>query len=301
MAIDCVGIIGFGEVGRILVDDLLEHSEVQVRIWDRQFENDSSSASRAARALESETRVSVARDGVGAVRNCQFVLSAVTADQAVSAARSVTEGLEFDALFIDLNSVSPGTKLEISGLVTGAGARFVEAAVMSPILPARVASPILLSGPNAAAFAESGRQLGFSNMRVVSEDLGVASATKMCRSVIVKGMEALVTESLLSARHYGVEAAVLESLDNLFPGPEWRQHARYLISRTLQHGERRAAEMLEAARTVEEAGYNGWMCNATVMRQAWAPQFSQALGEESLEGILDAISSEFVNKQSEVA
>ena len=39
----------------------------------------------------------------------------------------------------------------------------------------------------------------------------------MCRSVMVKGMEALLGESLLAARHYGVESAVLESLDSLLP------------------------------------------------------------------------------------
>ena len=47
---------------------------------------------------------------------------------------------------------------------------------------------------------------------VFSDEIGRASAAKMCRSVIVKGMEALLGESLLAARHYGVESAVLESL-----------------------------------------------------------------------------------------
>jgi 3-hydroxyisobutyrate dehydrogenase-like beta-hydroxyacid dehydrogenase len=132
-------------------------------------------------------------------------------------------------------------------------------------------------------------------MKVVSEALGVASATKMCRSVIIKGMEALVAESLLAARHYGVEDAVLESLDNLFPRPDWPEHARYLISRSLMHGTRRADEMREAAKTVREAGLIPWMSEGSVERHAWAPQFDSALNEESLEGILDAIHTQFSN------
>src|SRR5205814_2940164 len=76
----------------------------------------------------------------------------------------------------------------------------------------------------------------------------------MCRSVIIKGMEALLAESLLTARRHGVEDAVLASLQDLFPVGDWRALARYMISRSLQHGRRRAEEMREAVKTVAEAG-----------------------------------------------
>jgi 3-hydroxyisobutyrate dehydrogenase-like beta-hydroxyacid dehydrogenase len=201
-----------------------------------------------------------------------------------------------DTLFVDLNSVSPGTKHSVCELIENAGGRFVEASVMSPILPRRSASPILLSGRHGAEFADMSRQLCFSNVRVVSEDPGVAAATKMCRSVIIKGMEALVTESLLAARYYGVEATVLASLENLFPGQDWSEQSRYLISRSLQHGGRRAAEMREVARTVEEAGYTPWMSEGCVQRQAWAPQFAAALKEESLDAMLDSIRTQSTTK-----
>ena len=88
----------------------------------------------------------------------------------------------------------------------------------------------------------------------------------MCRSVIVKGLEALLAESLLTARRHGVEEAVLASLPDLFPVGDWRKLARYMISRSLQHGRRRAEEMREAARTVAEAGVEPldepWLCRA---------------------------------------
>ena len=87
-----------------------------------------------------------------------------------------------------------------------------KAAVMSPIHPKRVASPMLFGGPHAAEFLPIARQLGFIGASVFSDQIGSASAAKMCRSVMVKGMEALLGESLLAARHYGVEDAVLESL-----------------------------------------------------------------------------------------
>mgnify|MGYP001822506126 FL=1 len=297
--IDCVGIIGLGEVGRILVEDLLEQTTLGVRVWDYQFDNAASVAARNLAELGTDSRVSVASSAAQAAQGCQVMLSAVTADEASSAAESILPGLAPDTLYVDLNSVSPGTKHSVCGLIESAGGCFVEAAVMSPIMPRRSASPVLVCGGHAAGFADLSSQLCFSNVQVASVTPGVAAATKMCRSVIIKGMEALVTESLLSARHYGVEATVLASLENLFPGQDWTAQARYLISRSLQHGARRAAEMREVARTVEEAGYTPWMSEGCVQRQAWAPQFAGALEEESLDAMLDSIRTQSTTKLAE--
>lgn len=293
MTIERIGIIGLGEVGRILAEDLLKQPGVDLRVWDYQFDNPDSTAARNLQDLALNPRLSASPDAASAAQGCQVLLSAVTADQALSAAGSILPGFSNDSWFVDLNSVSPGTKQGINDIIENIGGRFVEAAVMSPIMPLRTASPILLSGPNAGTFEPFGRELGFSDLRAVSDAMGVASATKMCRSVIVKGMEALMTESLLAARFYGVEDTVLASLDKLFPGPDWREHARYLISRSLLHGTRRAAEMHEASKTVREAGLSPWMSEGSVETQAWAPQFNSALREESLDDMLDAIRAQF--------
>jgi 3-hydroxyisobutyrate dehydrogenase-like beta-hydroxyacid dehydrogenase len=111
----------------------------------------------------------------------------------------------------------------------------------------------------------------------------------MCRSVIVKGLEALLAESLLTARRHGVEAAVLASLQDLFPVADWDRLARYMISRSVQHGRRRAEEMAEVVRTVAEAGVEPWMSRGCVERQQWAAAHPQALSHEALTGLLDAV------------
>ena len=284
-------ILGCGEVGRTLAEDLLNNSDYALQLWDQQFAEANSAAMANARSLSQPTRVVLATSAAEAAQGCQLVLSAVTADQAVTAAQSILPGLAKQSWFVDLNSVSPVTKQQLYHLLEQAGGRLVEAAIMSPIFPQRSASQILLAGPYAEAFVTIGRTLGFSDLQVVSESLGIAAATKMCRSVIIKGMEALVTESLLAARYYGVDATVLESLNNLFPRPDWPQHAQYLISRSLQHGGRRAAEMREASKTVREAGLYPWMSEGCVERQPWAAQFNALLGEQSLGELLDALQS----------
>ena len=140
---------------------------------------------------------------------------------------------------------------------------------MTPIASKRIASATLLGGPHASAYLDRARPLGFTG-EIFSEMIGQASAAKMCRSVIIKGIEALVSESMLAARCYGVEKEVLHSLSDLLPVGDWEKLARYLISRGLEHGARRAQEMREAARTVKEAGVELLMSMATGGRPGWA-------------------------------
>jgi 3-hydroxyisobutyrate dehydrogenase len=97
----------------------------------------------------------------------------------------------------------------------------------------------------------------------------------MCRSVVIKGMEAMFMESLIAARAYGVERDVLASLAQTFPGIDWEQQASYFFQRAILHGRRRAEEMVEAAATVREAGLEPWSAAATAERQAWAAGLSE--------------------------
>ena len=114
------------------------------------------------------------------------------------------------------------------------------------------------------------------DVKVVSAQLGVASAIKMCRSVMIKGLEALVIESYAAARAYGVEDHVLPTLQETFPGIDWTQQGAYFFSRVVQHGQRRAEEMRESARTVQEAGFEPIMTRAIADKQQWVADQARA-------------------------
>ncbi|WP_193161235.1 NAD(P)-dependent oxidoreductase [Microbulbifer hainanensis] len=282
-----VGQTGFGEVGAILATDFAAFSSrTRLVAFDRLCRDPHSFPSRA---LAERPWVRSASSAPAMAVGCELIISAVTAGQALQAAEAVLPGLSPGAYYLDLNSVSPSTKRTIAKRVEDAGGRFVEGSIMSPIEPRRIAAPILVGGPHAEEFLPLGQALGFSGMAFCSVELGRASATKMCRSVMIKGMEALLAESLLAARQFGVEREVLASLDNIFPLPDWPEQARYMISRSLEHGRRRAEEMAEAARTVREAGLTPHMSEGCAERQAWAAQFAQVPECEGLESMLDAI------------
>lgn len=281
-----VCLLGFGEVGQTLAEDLTSSGDLSLCTFDIKFSDRDSIPSRA---LESHSRVRGCDSAEAAANGCELVVSAVTAAEDLAATQSVVPGLGRGCVYLDLNSVSPATTKAAAAVVENAGGRYVEAAIMSPIAPRRIESPILLGGPHAEAFVPVAQSLGFAGVRYTSAELGRASAAKMCRSVIIKGVEALITEALLPARRFGVESEVLESLQDLLPGVDWTSQARYMIARSLQHGTRRAEEMREVAETVREAGLEPLMSEACAGRQAWAPQFAAALKEEALDDMLDTM------------
>jgi 3-hydroxyisobutyrate dehydrogenase-like beta-hydroxyacid dehydrogenase len=160
-------------------------------------------------------------------------------------------------------------------LIDGAGGRYVEGAVMTSIPPYRMRVPLLLGGASAATLAPLLNALGFA-ARVSSDQLGVASATKMCRSVMIKGLEAMVIESFTTARHYGVEDAVIASLQETFPGIDWEKQGAYFFQRVIEHGRRRSEEVREVAQTVREAGLEPWSAAGTAERQAYIADLADA-------------------------
>jgi len=279
-----IGLIGLGEVGQVLASDLHGRGRVDLSAWDRLFPVAGSEPQLAAEELNF---LRAADSMADAVRERAIVISAVTAGECRAAAREAAAALTRGTFYLDLNSVSPGTRAEAAELIEAHGGCYVEAAVMSPIAPKRIGSPVWLGGPHARTFLPLAQELGFSGAAVYSDTIGEASAAKMCRSVIVKGMEALLAESLLTARRHGVEEVVLASLDDLFPVGDWRKLARYMISRSLRHGRRRAEEMREAARTVAEAGFEPWMSEGIVARQEWAAGHAAALRTDALTELLD--------------
>jgi 3-hydroxyisobutyrate dehydrogenase-like beta-hydroxyacid dehydrogenase len=197
-----------------------------------------------------------------------LLISAVTASSTVAVAREAAAHLRPGTVFLDLNSASPGAKREAAALIEAADGHYVEAGVMTSVPPYGIRVPMLLGGPHADALAA--RLTGWGmDARAVSQELGVASAIKMCRSVMIKGLEALVIESYTTARAYGVEDYVLPTLQETFPSIDWTEQGRYFYSRVVQHGRRRAEEMREVANTVREAGFHPWMAAATAEKQDW--------------------------------
>ncbi len=253
-----IGLIGYGEVGRIFSAGLRPKPGVRsVLAWDIKFKAGVPPEQGGVQPQPSMQALCAGSD---------LVISAVTASNTLAVAQEAALHIRAGAIFLDLNSASPGTKQQCAALIDAAGAHYVEAGVMTSVPPYGIKVPMLLGGARAAELA----QLLVSwdmDAKAVSDQLGVASAIKMCRSVMIKGLEALVIESYTTARQYGVEDHVLPTLAETFPSIDWQKQGAYFFSRVVQHGKRRAEEMREAANTVKEAGFDPFMAAAIADKQ----------------------------------
>lgn len=274
MQLEHIGLIGYGEVGKTFALGLKDKPGVRtVGAWDLKFIDPARQASEQAHAAQAGV---AAHPSMGAL--CQastLVISAVTASNTLGVAQEAAPQLRPGTVFLDLNSASPGTKQQCAALVEAVGAHYVEAGVMTSVPPYGIRVPMLLGGERAAALAEALSAWGLDT-QAVSERLGVASAIKMSRSVMIKGLEALVIESYATARAYGVEDHVLPTLQETFPSIDWSRQGAYFFSRVVQHGQRRAEEMREAANTVREAGFAPLMASAIADKQQWVADQAKA-------------------------
>jgi 3-hydroxyisobutyrate dehydrogenase-like beta-hydroxyacid dehydrogenase len=255
------GFLGFGEAGFHIAKGLRDAGLAGSVAYDI---NTGEMVRR--RAKDAQTELVESNAALAAASDVIF--SAVTADQALNAAEETAPHLRSRHYYADLNSVSPQVKQAIGRSVSEA--RFVEAAMMAPVPPHGHKVPMLLGGKFAPDFVELLAPFGMRIEVVSTDQIGRAAAVKMFRSIVYKGLEALIFECVLGASHYGAEPRVFASLNESFPGVDFQKLADYMVGRVVVHGERRAREMEEVASTLRELGVEPMMAEATVRRMDWA-------------------------------
>lgn len=278
--------IGMGEAGSAFVTGWGESRRESIAAYD--IKTDAPETADAMWAHYQGLGIRGCASVAHAVKGADLVFSTVTADQAVVAAEQAAVCLEQGAFWADCNSCAPSSKRRAAAVIEGAGGRYVDVAVMAPVHPKRNRVPLLLSGPHAKSVEPVLAGLPMAP-RVVEGAVGAASSIKMIRSVMVKGLEALTAECVLAAVAAGVEEEVLGSLMRSHPGTDWCARAAYNLERAMRHGERRAAEMEEVAKTLTDLGLPDDMARATVDWQRriadsgqFVPEDAEVLGAKEL-------------------
>lgn len=284
-----IAMIGFGEAAQAIVagwrSASAELPQLPISTYDIKYQGDSR---RDLQFACSRLNVHCAASADEAVANSRLIFSLVTADHAVEAARTVGGVILPGALYLDCNSCAPSTKQKASEIISDAGGHYIDVAVMAPIYPARHRTPLLIASDQAH---EAHRLLEALDMKadVVGDKIGQASAIKMMRSVMIKGLEALTAECILAARRAGVEDAVIASLQNSDPGIQWQKRLSYNLERMMVHGTRRGAEMREVAKTLEDLGVPNRMATAVMDWQNQIGSLSAKPGSDSLQDRADCI------------
>ncbi len=242
--------IGFGEVGQTFSRGLIASGPVRISAFDILFGTEAGQRLEAAAASLGVARHTALAQ---ALTGSSIVFSAVTASAAEAVARAAAAVIEQGQLYVDVNSAAPSTKQRCAALIEAAGGRYLEAAVMAPVLKPGLAVPILAGGPHGAEAVPQLNRLGL-NLSHVSEVFGRASAMKLCRSIIIKGLEALLVDCKAASESAGVSEEVFASLAQTFPSIDWPALAGSMRERVAVHGIRRAAEMREAGEMLSAMG-----------------------------------------------
>lgn len=254
-----IAIIGFGEAARAFHDSLAsQDAALAFSTYDILFDTEGLEGACASAAHE--RGVAVCSTPAEAVAGADWVISAVTADQSLAAARSVGAHLGPGQYFFDINSVAPERKRETAALLARSGAIYIDMAVMAPVHPRGHRTPVLIAGATSGVVDTLAR-LGF-DFDTVGEEAGAATAIKMVRSLFVKGLEAITVETVLAASASGCLDRVFASLSGSYPGLKWPDIAEYNAERMLKHGKRRAAEMRESGATLDALGLDGDLARA---------------------------------------
>lgn len=257
-----LGIIGIGEAGAAIAHGLRREHDIEVLGFD-------------VRANQVEVRDRARRSGLRLVTDlgqladsAETLVCLTSAKVALSAAESVAPHLRARHCYSDWNSASPQLMEEISAVIAPTGATFVDGAVMSAVPPHEHRVPVLLSGDGATEMAAGLDWLGM-RLEVIGQQPGQASAVKMFRSLLVKGLEALLLECTVGAHAYGATSHVLASMNGSLPTDDWQELASYLLERTMAHGERRAEELRQVASTLDGLGIEPLLASAGAHRLQW--------------------------------
>jgi 3-hydroxyisobutyrate dehydrogenase-like beta-hydroxyacid dehydrogenase len=260
-----IALIGFGEVGRRFADDLMGKPGLSLSAFDI-LRNDVA-RSAAYECAAAERNVDARETARAACEGADLIVSAVTAAAAEEVAAEASGFLREGQIFFDINSAAPSTKRRASAHLANTGAGYVEGAVMAPVKKPGIGVSILAGGIRAEEVAERLNPFGF-RITPVSREIGQASATKLCRSIMIKGLEVLMVDCAKASEHFEVKDSVFASLGETFPSIDWHALSEDMKERVATHGKRRSEEMREAGEMLADAGFDAELALAVANAQA---------------------------------
>lgn len=260
-----IGFIGFGEAAFNISNGLKGEGLAGIIAYDKYWKTESRSELICKRAVEAE--VELLPNLQSLVEKSDIIISAVSADMAVSLAHSAKPFLKQGKLYVDINATSPMTKQEVDAIISPV-ALFVDCAVMGPVPTDKHKVPVSVSGKGAGIFFEMMSPYGM-NITLMDAPAGSASASKMFRSIFMKGFVTLLLEMLVAAQKYQVADDVLMSVNETLTGGPLQEVINGLVCRGVIHSERREHEMDEVIATLDTILVDATMSKATKAKLRW--------------------------------
>ncbi|MFQ5558697.1 MAG: DUF1932 domain-containing protein, partial [Acidimicrobiales bacterium] len=201
-------------------------------------------------------------DPVEAVSGARLVLAVTAAADATVALHQAIEVIAPGAVYADLATGPASLKRELATAAAVRGIEFADVALMATVPGKGAATPSLASGPAASAYRRLVAPLG-ARVEVIGAEPGAAASRKLLRSVVMKGLAAVVIEAMRGGQAAGDGAWLWGELVREITSADGDLLAR-LVSGTGAHALRRQHEMEAAATMLRELGIDPVMTDATV-------------------------------------
>ena len=243
-----IAILGIGEAGRTLARDLIA-AGVSVRGWDPEPRN-------------LPDGLDFADSNPAAVSGADIVFSVNWASVAIEVAKEVAPALRPNQLFADMNTAAPQLKRELAPIIDKTGAMFVDAALMDPVPPKGLGTQVYASGSGAEMFAEKMIPLGMP-ITYLDGEAGNAATHKLVRSIMYKGVAAVIIECLEAAEKLDMtEYARKQMLKIIYDEPMIDR----FVSGSIKHAKRRVEEMEAVVEMLDSIGVSAFTSQASVNR-----------------------------------
>lgn len=253
-----VAILGIGEAGGILAGDLMA-AGVSVRGWDPD-------------PPAIPAGLDFAASNPAAVRGADVVLSVNWASVAVDVAAEVAQVLQPNQLFADMNTASPQIKRAAAAIVEEAGALFVDGALMAPVPPKGLRTPVYASGSGAVLFAEKMSPYGMP-ITVLDGEAGNAAKHKLVRSIMYKGVAAVVMECLEAAEALEMSDYARQQMMTILQDESMIDR---FVEGSRAHAKRRMQEMEAVVELLESVGVSAFTSRASLEKLREIQQLNSA-------------------------
>ncbi|MDX1416083.1 MAG: DUF1932 domain-containing protein [Candidatus Promineifilaceae bacterium] len=195
-----------------------------------------------------------------AVRQADVVLSVNWASAAIEVAEEVLSVLRAEQLYADMNTASPRTKQQVAQILHQHNILFADVAIMAPILPRGIRTPTLASGPGADKYQQM-MSTYHMPVSVVDNQAGSAATRKLLRSIVYKGIAAVIIEAQEAAKEFDCEAWLREQMLTLI---DQEATIERMIVGSRVHAKRRIEEMTAVSEMLRELGVAPHMSEAAV-------------------------------------
>lgn len=243
-----IAILGLGEAGSHFANDLIAMG-IEVSGWDPDLK----------RTLHN--KVAFAKNNPAAVQNADIIFSVNYTSESQKIAQEVFSSLKKGAIYCETNTSSPATKISIEKILKPADIQFVDLAIMAPVPPKGIKVPLLASGPGAIYLKEKLAPYAF-NLKVLNNKTGAAAGRKLLRSIVYKGVAAVICEAMEAGQHFGLEDYIRTQINAIIGDNDTLIDRFVKGSRT--HAKRRMHEMEAVVEMLEEANLDAIMSAAAV-------------------------------------